>query len=151
DSVERIARTLPQGAPVELTYLAPPDELLELLEEVDAASTGSDAVDEDDEVDVDEDADQAIEADRKDRWIAFLAWIGVNKALRPVHFHDVEDDATGWLTTKKLTQPGGWAFKSLGEAWTSFEASLKQRLENREESSDFVPYLYEVHDLDQIV
>ena len=58
-----------------------------------------------DEVEADEDADQAIETDEPDRWIAFLSWIGVNRALRPVHFHDVEDDATGWLTTRNLAQP----------------------------------------------
>ena len=39
------------------------------------------AEDVDDEVDVDEDADQAIETNERDRWIAFLSWIGVNRAF----------------------------------------------------------------------
>ena len=77
----------------------------------------------DDEVDVDEDADQAIETNERDRWIAFLSWIGVNRALRPVHFHDVEDDATGWLTTKDLAQPNGWAFRDLGDTWDALRGA----------------------------
>ena len=37
-----------------------------------------------------------------DRWLAFLSWIGVNHALRLVHFYDVDDDGTRWKTTPNL-------------------------------------------------
>ena len=68
-----------------------------------------------------------------------------------MHFHDVEDDATGWLTTKELTRPNGWAFRALGDTWDAFEASLRSRLEAQHDLTAVKPYLYEVHDLDQIV
>ena len=123
--------------------------LLETPSRGDGARTREDATS--DEVDVDEDADQAIETDERDRWIAFLSWIGVNRALRPVHFHDVEDDATGWLTTKGLAQPHGWAFGSLGDTWDRFGPRSGAALAASRPRQRTTPYLYEVHDLDQIV
>ena len=116
-------------APATFDYLAAPEEFLGLLGDYAQPAAVEASEDIDDEVDVDEDADQAIETNERDRWIAFLSWIGVNRALRPVHFHDVEDDATGWLTTKDLTRPNGWAFRALGDTWERFEASLRRRLE----------------------
>lgn len=150
-SVERVAVAMPDDGPdLAFAYLAAPDQFLGLLDDPNAA-VAADSAEEDDEVDVEEDADQAIETNESDRWIAFLSWIGVNRALRPVHFHDVEDDATGWLTTKNLTQPNGWAFRNLGDTWRSFEDALRQNLAREADLDGVVPYLYEAHDLDQIV
>jgi hypothetical protein len=154
-SVERIARAIPDGDPaaeqVEFSWLAPPEYLDGLLAAPSGAEPASAADADDDEVDADEDADEAIETNERDRWIAFLSWIGVNRALRPVHFHDVEDDATGWLTTRDLAQPRGWAFRRLGETWTGFAATLRERVAARRDAAAKTPYLYDVHDLDQIV
>ena len=151
-SVECIARAVPaeDSARQELdfAYLAPPDTLLHLLDDRDTSPDSS--MSDDDEVDENEDVDEAIEADAKDRWIAFLAWLGVNKALRPIHFHDVDDDATGWLSTKNLARPRGWAFEPLGEPWRVFERAVRQLLDDRSLLDGVVPYFYEVHDLDQI-
>ena len=44
---------------------------------------------------VDEDEEQALETDELERWLVFLSWLGVNRSIRPVHFHDVED-RSGW-------------------------------------------------------
>jgi hypothetical protein len=151
-SVECIADAVPDDASArpEFAYLAAPQRFEGLL-----GAPGADPDDDDeadgDEVETDEDADQAIETEENDRWIAFLSWIGVNRALRPVHFHDVEDDATGWLTTRNLAQPQGWAFRDLGETWAEFEADLRTALAARTDVDETVPYLYEAHDLDQIV
>lgn len=152
DSVEPVAAAMPEDVPdLDFAYLAAPDQFLGLLDDPDAAADAADSGEDDDEVDVDEDADQAIETNEPDRWIAFLSWIGVNRALRPVHFHDVEDDATGWLTTKNLAQPNGWAFRNLGYTWESFEDALRKNLASHTDLNGVVPYLYEAHDLDQIV
>lgn len=150
DSVEHLHRALPEDTAATFEYLAPPEAFLGLLGDYAQPATATSTEDLDDEVDVDEDADQAIESNERDRWIAFLSWIGVNRPLRPVHFHDVEDDATGWLTTKDLAQPNGWAFRSLGATWDSFEDLLRSRLAAQHDHT-VTPYLYEIHDLDQIV
>ena len=42
-------------------------------------------------------------------------------------------------------------FWSLGETWNRFEASLRSRLEAQHDLTTVTPYLYEVHDLDQIM
>ena len=153
ESVERVADAVPDDEPArpEFAYLASPERFVGLLDGPEVAATGADREADSDEVEADEDADQAIETDEHDRWIAFLSWIGVNRALRPVHFHDVEDDATGWLTTRNLAQPQGWAFRDLGDTWTEFEASLRAALAARNDAQQTVPYLYDAHDLDQIV
>ena len=81
---------------------------------------------EDDEVDIDEDEEQALDTDHRERWISFLTWLGVNIALRPVHFSDVEDRQSGWLTTKDLSRPIGWAFKTLdAEVWSSYATTVR--------------------------
>ena len=151
DSVERLHRELPRDTTATFDYLASPEAFLGLLGDYAQPAVADSPEDLDDEVDVDEDADQAIESNERDRWIAFLSWIGVNRPLRPVHFHDVEDDATGWLTTKDLARPNGRAFRSLGDTWDRFEQSLRSRLEAQHDLDTVTPYLYEVHDLDQIV
>jgi Domain of unknown function (DUF3883) len=153
DSAERIAQAVPDSDPaaqmLNFQYLAPPDRFLGTLRDLGVmADPGNE---DDDEVGPDEDTDQAIETDERDRWIAFLSWIGVNRALRPVHFHDVEDDATGWLTTRDLAQPQGHAFKQLGRTWQEYRDRLRGWLARRPEAELVVPYLYEVHDLDGIL
>jgi hypothetical protein len=152
DSVEQVAAAVPEEGPdLDFAWLAAPEDFLGLLDDPGAEAGTADNAEDDDEVDVDENADQAIETNERDRWIAFLSWIGVNCALRPVHFHDVEDDATGWLTTKNLAQPNGWAFRSLGDTWTSFEDAVRKNLAIHADLNNVVPYVYEAHDLDQIV
>ena len=150
DSVEHLHRVLPADSGANFSYVVPPEEFFGRLEDITPGEL-SDSDDDDDEVGIDEDADEAIESSERDRWIAFLSWIGVNQCLRPVHFHDVEDDATGWLTTKDLAKPNGWAFSSLGATWDDFAATLRSRLERQHDLSKVNPYLYEGHDLDQIV
>jgi hypothetical protein len=151
-SVERIAAAIPNdAAQPEFAYLAPPELLVGLLDETEEADTAVDREEDNDEVDVNEDPDQAVETDQKDRWIAFLSWIGVNRALRLVHFYDVEDDRMGWKTTGHLAQPQGRAFGDLGDTWTEFEANVRATLAERKDVSEKVPYLYDAHDLDQIV
>ena len=150
DSVEHLHRVLPADSGANFSYVVPPEEFFGRLEDLTPGEL-SDSDDEDDEVDIDEDADEAIESSERDRWITFLSWIGVNQCLRPVHFHDVEDDATGWLTTKDLAKPNGWAFSSLGGTWDDFAATLRSQLERQHDLSKVNPYLYEGHDLDQIV
>jgi len=55
------------------------------------------------------------------RWLAFFLWLGVNQSLRPVHFHDVEDRASGWLKTANLQQPEGWIFKNVDSGfWNGY-------------------------------
>ena len=109
------------------------------------------STDEDDEVGLDEDTDRALESDERARWVAFLSWIGVNRALRPIHFHDVEDRDTGWLSTKDLDRPGGWAFAELDDTWGQYRNQLITNLQRSHDMADVVPYLYEVHDLESIV
>lgn len=152
DSVEQILACLTgdQRRELEVHFLAPPSRFLGLLD--DPAATRPLDVDElDDEVGQDEDADAAIETDDRARWTAFLSWIGVNSALRLVHFQDVEDEKTGWVTTRDLAQPGGRAFQHLGDTWTSFQESVRRLFVGRADAATTVPYLYEVHDLDSIV
>ena len=149
-SVELVHRTLPDDSGATFNYLAPPARLLGLLGDYPTNADAEMDDDSDGEVGVEEDADEAIESSEWDRWVAFLTWIGVNQALRPIHFHDVEDDGTTWLTTKDFSRPGGWAFEGLAETWDTFAASLRDRIRANHDLSDVTPYLYEVHDLDQI-
>lgn len=149
DSVEEVATAI-DGGHVEFTYLAEPETFFGCLEVAEPEASSTDSL-EDDEIDIDEDIDRAIETNEKDRWINFLSWIGVNKALRAVHFHDVEDDGTTWLTTKDLARPNGWAFRKLGETWDYFETDLRNHLKGEFDSKTTTPYLYDAHDLDQIV
>jgi len=153
DSVEHIVEAVPVSDPasevLDFLYLAPSEQFLGTLRDLGVLQSAAD--EEDDEVGLEEDTDQAIETDERDRWIAFLSWIGVNRTLRPVHFHDVEDDATGWLTTKGFAQPQGRAFKQLGPMWIAYRDELQGWLARRPEADSVVPYLYEVHDLDGIL
>jgi hypothetical protein len=138
----------------DVRFIVPPDQLLGLLdghmESEDSDDVGEQTATDlaDDEVGVDEDPDAAIAADERERWSNFLAWLGVNESLRLVHFHDVEDENAGWLSTKNLQRPRGWAFAGLGEVWTTYVAEVGRGLGARANSGDTTPYFYEVHDLD---
>lgn len=103
--------------------------------------------DADNEVGVDEDDEQAAELDAKERWLAFLTWLGVNHVLRPVHFHDAGDRAKGWISTKGLARPSGWAFRSLETIWDAYVDDLRSRLDpGAEDEHDL--YFYRLHDIE---
>ena len=146
-SFEHVIDALPVDDRIEAHILAPPDQFLGLLdsEEEDETFTTDD---DDDEVDPSEDVDRSLETSEFERWLNFLSWIGVNRSVRLVHFHDVEDRDAGWLTTKRLQQPKGWAFRDLGETWSDYRAGLEATLADRPNHTAVVPYLYDVHDLD---
>jgi hypothetical protein len=123
------------------------EQMRELREADDAESADDETEDSDDEVDLDEDDEQATELDAKERWLAFLTWLGVNHVLRPVHFHDAEDRAKGWISTKDLARPNGWAFGSLGTIWDSYLDELRSGLDPAaEEEHDL--YFYRLHDIE---
>ena len=148
ESVERIADAIGEAGRPEFSYLAPPEVLVPLLDE-GFQDGEEEQPEDDDDVDPDESADEALEGSARERWIAFLSWIGVNRCLRPIHFHDVEDGATGWLTTRDLAQPQGWAFRDLTETWQTFVTDVRESLDAHPTSTSATPYFYEVHDLDQ--
>lgn len=107
-----------------------------------------------DEVSVDEDEDAALDADDRERWLKFFQWLGVNAFLRPVHFHDVEDRASGWLKTYDLRRPDGWAFQNIPtDLWDRFTQSVRQHLAESDaaRAADTSPYFYELHDLEHLV
>ncbi|MDP3984781.1 MAG: DUF3883 domain-containing protein, partial [Acidimicrobiia bacterium] len=142
------------AGPLEANYLLAPSEFLGRLPGFGAEDrddvTADDVSNVDDEVDIDEDTDRAVEGTEQERWISFLEWIGVNRAIRPIHFHDVEDRDAGWLTTKELAQPKGWAFKGLEETWGGYRRVLTEWIANTD-AGGVIPYVYRAHDLDQIV
>jgi hypothetical protein len=74
--------------------------------------------------------------------------------LRPVHFHDVEDRASGWLKTYDLRRPEGWAFQNIPvDLWDRFNQSVRQHLAESDagRAADTSPYFYELHDLEHLV
>ncbi len=135
----------PTRAQIEAHFLAPPETFLGMLDQPD-----DDRADDsdDDEVALDEDVDRALETSEFERWLNFLSWIGVNRSLRLIHFHDVEDRDTGWLTTQYLRQPQGWAFANLGETWDIYRSGVDTHLAKRPDHGNVNPYFYELHDLD---
>ena len=140
------------GQPPEVPMLAPPEVLVPLLEQYQhLRGAGEELEDEsDDEVGIDEDEEQALDTTDRDRWVSFLTWLGVNRAVRPVHFADVEDRNAGWLTTKDLSKPRGWAFRDLpDDLWNGFTAQAETQLAARDLDQG-TPYFYAVHDLEYI-
>lgn len=111
-----------------------------------AALAHATAEEETDEVDIAEDDEAPLEADEQERWLRFFTWIGVNRVLRPISFHDVEDRGSGWLSTGGLAQPEGHAFRGLGKTWTSWRDHIADSLPKT--SAEGTWYLYEVHDLE---
>ena len=148
DSFEHVIDALPADARVDACFLVPPEQFLDLLDSGEEAPAITTDNDDDDEVDLNEDVDRPLESNERERWINFLSWIGVNRSLRLIHFHDVEDRDAGWLTTKDLQQPKGWAFRDLGETWNGYQRELETKLADLPNHTAAVAYLYEVHDLD---
>ncbi len=92
-----------------------------------------------------------LDAEEPARWRSFMLWLGVNAVLRPVHFHDVEDRASGWLGTGGLHRPDGWAFRNIpSERWDEFVRQIRDAL--AEEASgrprEETPHFYGIHDLE---
>jgi hypothetical protein len=157
-SVERIveiaksrgAENLP-----EIEFLAAPEALIGLLKKYDHLKTVSlpeENLTGADEVGLDEDEEASFEVDERSRWLAFFQWLGVNQSLRPVHFHDVEDRASGWLTTQKLKRPDGWIFSNLNaEAWDEYVCNVRLSIQQSEKLQNATPYFYRLHDLEYLV
>jgi len=143
----------------DVDFVLGPDRFSGLLEQY--RGLNADEEDEDqkgdvgeDEVSVDEDEDAALDADDRERWLRFFQWLGVNAFLRPVHFHDVEDRASGWLKTQDLRRPDGWAFQNIPvDLWNRFSQSVRQHLAESDaaRAADTSPYFYELHDLEHLV
>lgn len=132
-------------------FLVPPQTLVGLLskyrhlERVQGDDVANDGVD---EVSIEEDEEAALENDERNRWMNFFVWLGVNQALRPVHFHDVEDHAAGWLKTAKLQRPDGWIFqRTRTEDWQAYLEQLRGFTKDLVER-DATLYFYELHDLE---
>jgi Protein NO VEIN, C-terminal len=107
-----------------------------------------------DEVSIDEDEEAALDADDHERWLQFFQWLGVNGSLRPVHFHDVEDRASGWLKTSQLHRPDGRVFRNIPDKlWKRFHKNLLKILVENDPTRfrETVPYFYELHDLEHLV
>src|SRR5262249_36003489 len=107
-----------------------------------------------DEVSIEEDEEAALDADDKGRWLEFFLWLGVNQSLRAVHFHDVEDRASGWLKTSGLQRPEGWAFRQVpAQFWDEYVADVRAKV--REVDPEWfdasVAYFYRLHDLEHLV
>ncbi len=155
DSIEEVADAMASaGHPLDIHYLAAPAVFaaysstigVDSDDLIDAAAYDAD----DDEVDLDDDTDEVMETTADERWRNFFAWLGVSRGLRLIHFHDVDDTATGWVSTKALGLPGGWAFNGFSESWSEYRKELERTLESdgRWDSSDH--YLYRVHNLDRL-
>ena len=156
DSVEHIVDAMDAaGATMDIQFLAAPQVFAAFSESIlseggddESPANSADLVE--GEVDLDDDTDEALETSVDDRWRNFFAWLGVSRGLRLVHFHDVDDDGTGWTNTKGLGLPGGWAFAGLEEDWAHYQADLVATLsaDPRWESTDH--YLYQVRNLDRL-
>ncbi|MCB1001748.1 MAG: DUF3883 domain-containing protein [Acidimicrobiales bacterium] len=139
---------------LQIPVVVSPDEFVAHLEQMrgldDVAEATDDEDSEDDEeVGVDEDDEQAAEVDARERWMAFLTWLGVNHVLRPVHFHDAEDRAKGWISTRGLERPSGWAFQTLGPIWDAYTEQLRVRIGSGDASQQDL-YFYRLHDLEHL-
>lgn len=157
-SFERVCKTIAATGepPPNVDFLISPDRFTGLLDRFRhlQQATGDDSEDVgDEEVAIDEDEESALDSDDRSRWLEFFSWIGVNVVLRAVHFHDVEDRASGWLKTRELRQPDGWAFRSIpGNKWNGFLAGiLPAVISEVEKKPEADQYFYQLHDLEHIV
>ena len=136
----------------DIPLLLGPDNFIPHLNHAHAAhATATD----DGEVGLEEDEDAAIPARRRSRWLEFLTWIGVNRHLRLVHFHDINDRDTGWIHTARLARPSGWIFKAIPEGlWQTWRDDLEARLANAlaAQQHSFGPhrFFYELHHLEHL-
>ena len=139
------------GTSPDFPLLAPPEALVPLLEHYKYLRRAADEAEDegDDEVEIDEDEEEALDTTDRERWLSFLTWLGVNRAIRPVHFTDVEDRNAGWLTTKDLAKPRGWAFRELSaELWDPYAAEVREQV--REHLGEGTACFYAMHDLEHI-
>lgn len=150
-SIEGVARAMDDaGEPLNLLFLAGPSEFASYSAGlVSTSSATSDPADTDEDVDIEADTDEAMETTAEERWRNFFAWLGVSRALRLIHFNDVDDEA-GWVTTKNMELPRGWAFSGLDEVWRTYIAELQSAFERDKRWSTSDHYLYRVHTLDHI-
>ena len=145
-------RTAEPGAAVpNIDYIAQPDQFRGLLGRHRAlegiADESSEVVDED-EVSLDENEEVALEDDELERWRTFLAWLGVNTALRPIHFHDVEEQRGGWTRTLGLRKPPGAAFANVGDkVWGQYRTWV-DKVVAQLGASDYKAYFYELFELE---
>lgn len=150
-SIERVlSATTKHGAKVpQIPLLAGPeyfDGLLARFRDLEQSTEGDD----EGEVSLDEDEEAPPDQQDRERWITFLTWLGVNRVIRPVHFHDVEDHGTGWLKTKDLHRPDGWAFQQLSSSfWDDFQQQAHRALKQNQKIG--AAFFYRVHDLEYIV
>jgi hypothetical protein len=152
DSAELLTESLANSdTSLDLAFLLPPDDFLgRLVDQSEEGESDDEDIDDEEEVDLEEDLDSSLESDEFSAWVAFFKWIGVNDVLRPVHFHDVEDLESGWLSTRDLAKPKGWAFRQLGAVWDEYRDQLVAN-DGRLNAADVVPYFYELHDLEGLV
>jgi Domain of unknown function (DUF3883) len=141
----------PEAAMPNIDYIAPPEQFRGLLGRHRAlegiADETSEAVDQD-EVALDENEEVALEDDELERWRTFLAWLGVNTALRPIHFHDVEEQRGGWTRTLGLGKPSGAAFATVGDkVWGNYRAWIDKMIA-QQGTADFKAYFYELFELE---
>jgi hypothetical protein len=128
--------------------------LLERFRHLEDAGGSDDRIVGEDEVGLDEDEEAALDEDDRTRWHGFFSWLGVNGSLRPVHFHDVEDRASGWLQTRGLNRPEGWAFQKLPDTtWNHFVDGVRHGLTEKDPKrfAETTPYFYRLHDLEHLV
>jgi hypothetical protein len=151
-----IAISAAGGKPPDVDFLVSPGRFAGLLDRFRHLENATDDGEEDvgeDEVGIDEDEEAALNTDDQGRWLDFFRWLGVNQVIRAVHFHDVEDRASGWLKTRMLQRPEGWAFSAIPpEKWKAFRTEVLPHVKSElAEGSDAVPYFYQLHDLEHVV
>lgn len=151
-SIETLVETVRDASPAtapDVPLLVAPDALSGLLTRYAHLARAADGGDDDTgEVDLAEDDDAALDTDERDRWLKFLTWIGVNRVLRLVSFHDVEDRGSGWLSTAGFKQPEGHAFRQLGKTWTAWKEHARAGPAKPEGQPQGTWFLYGVHDLE---
>lgn len=138
----------------EIHFLAGPEEFHGLLDQfsylhetVQGAAEKNDG-----DIDPNDDDDVPLDEEELSRWMQFFLWIGVNQALRPVHFNDV-NESHGWIRTRGLVRPTGWAFQSLqDEIWDNYAKDLPERLRAKDKSrfDSTYPCFYRMHNLEHL-
>jgi hypothetical protein len=150
-SVERLleAMRLAGSAVPDLPLLIEPEELVGLLAKYDILRKAMrDDGPDSGEVSLDEDEDRPVDEDARHRWMRFLQWVGVNKALRLVPLHDVDDKGHGWISTANFRRPNGHAFQSIGSATWDRWAEPARHASVKAKPGEGTRYLYEVHDIE---
>ena len=152
DSVEHVLDEMRvHGLPTpDVPFLAPPDEFVKQLaaaRHIQPVAADDQATD-DMEVGEPEDDDAALESNDRERALNFFTWLGVNRVLRPVSFHDVMDVGSGWLSTGGLSKPKGWAFASLGAIWDEYARYVGDAPDA--DSAAATRYFYGLHDLEHV-